>query len=345
MAGNARLARRQPVVDGRVERDPVPLARQRRAGARLLRLEPAASGVGARAARASPARRRSSRAPTGAPTRRSAARRRLRADAIQLAVVHHTAGSNNYTTAQSAAIVRGDRDLPRARATAGTTSATTSSSTSTARSSRAATAGSTRTVDRRARAGVQHRLGRGRGDRRLRLDRRSRRRRGPPLVRLLAWRLDLAHVDPLSKVVRISGGNPRYSSGTAVTLRRDLGPPRHGYPTSCPGASLYAQLPSLRTEVSETGLPKLYAPAVVGTLGGPVRFTARLSHAVAWTVTVRDARARPSRAGPARGTKVDWTWDATAAIGGTTRGRSPLRRCARRRARSAARRCRSRCRS
>ena len=62
--------------------------------------------------------------------------------------------------------------------------------------------------DRRARGGVQHRLGRGRGDRRLQLDldhaRRARRARS-----LLAWRLDLDHVDPSSSVVRISAGNPR----------------------------------------------------------------------------------------------------------------------------------------
>ena len=46
------------------------------------------------------------------------------------------------------------------------------------------------------------------------------------LVSLIAWRLDLAHVDPLSKVVRVSAGNPRYAAGTAITLERDLGSPR-----------------------------------------------------------------------------------------------------------------------
>ena len=92
------------------------------------------------------------------------------------------------------------------------------------------------------------------------------------LVSLIAWRLDLAHVDPLSKVARVSAGNPRYAAGTAVTLNAISGH-RDVYPTSCPGASLYAQLPSLRTEVSKTGLPKLYSPVVVGTLGGPIRFT------------------------------------------------------------------------
>ncbi len=132
------------------------------------------------------------------------------------------------------------------------------------------------------------------------------------LVSLIAWRLDLAHVDPLSKVVRISSGNPRYAAGTALTLN-SISAHRDVYPTSCPGSSLYAQLPSLRSEVSQTGLPKLYAPAVVGTLGGPVRFTARLSNAVGWTVTVRDDAGATVASGTGTGSKVDWTWDATAA--------------------------------
>ncbi len=132
------------------------------------------------------------------------------------------------------------------------------------------------------------------------------------LVSLIAWRLDLAHVDPLSKVGRVSAGNPRYPAGTAVTLNAISGH-RDAYPTSCPGASLYGQLPSLRTAVAQTGVPKLYAPAVVGTIGGPVRFTGRLSNAVPWTVTVRDDTGATVASGTGTSTKVDWTWDATAA--------------------------------
>ena len=39
------------------------------------------------------------------------------------------------------------------------------------------------------------------------------------LVKVLAWRLDVAHVDPLSRASRISSGNPKYSQGTTVQLR------------------------------------------------------------------------------------------------------------------------------
>jgi flagellar hook assembly protein FlgD len=133
------------------------------------------------------------------------------------------------------------------------------------------------------------------------------------LVSLIAWRLDLAHVDPLSRVVRVSAGNPRYAAGTSVTLNAISGH-RDVYPTSCPGANLYAQLPSIRTAVAQTGLPKLYAPAVVGAIGGPVRFTARISNSVTWTVTVRDSTGATVASGTGTGTKVDWTWDATTAV-------------------------------
>jgi N-acetylmuramoyl-L-alanine amidase len=128
------------------------------------------------------------------------------------------------------------------------------------------------------------------------------------LVSLIAWRLDLDHVDPASSVVRISSGNPRFAAGKAVTLRAISGH-RDVYPTSCPGQSLYAQLPSIRAVVAQTGLPKLYAPVTTGSLGGPVRFTARLSAAAAWTVTVTDATKLVIASGSGTGTNVDWTWN------------------------------------
>ena len=132
------------------------------------------------------------------------------------------------------------------------------------------------------------------------------------LVSLLAWRLDLAHVDPLSRVVRVSTGNPRYPAGTAVTLNAISGH-RDTYPTSCPGSSLYAQLPAIRRAVARTGLPKIYEPVASGAVGGPVRFTARLSASASWTVTVRDEAGTVVAGGSGTGTAVDWTWDSSAA--------------------------------
>ena len=47
------------------------------------------------------------------------------------------------------------------------------------------------------------------------------------LAKLLAWRLDVAHVDPLGTVTWRSGGNPKYAPGNAGDVARDLGAPRH----------------------------------------------------------------------------------------------------------------------
>jgi hypothetical protein len=135
------------------------------------------------------------------------------------------------------------------------------------------------------------------------------------LVQLLAWRLDVAHVDPLRTLTALSGGNPRFPSGVPVFLRGISGHRDTGF-TACPGDRLYAALDSLAGEVGRTGLPKIYEPVAVGSVGGPVRFTARLSSVLPWTLTVLDAAGRPIASGTGTGGAVDWTWDATAAAPG-----------------------------
>ena len=131
------------------------------------------------------------------------------------------------------------------------------------------------------------------------------------LVKLLAWRLDVAHVNPVGKLTWTSGGNPLYPAGTKVGLRAVSGHRDTG-PTSCPGGSLYARLNGIASDVAATGLPKLYNPVVAGSLGGPVRFTATLTEALPWTVTIRDAADAVVATGSGTGAAVDWTWDASA---------------------------------
>jgi hypothetical protein len=133
-------------------------------------------------------------------------------------------------------------------------------------------------------------------------------------VRLLAWRLDLDHVDPLSTVTAVSTGNPRYRRGRVVTLRAISGH-RDVYPTECPGNRLYADLHAIARDVAATGLPKIYSPVVSGALGAEVRFRARISAPLPWTVTVTDAASRVVATGFGTGPSVDWTWDATGAQG------------------------------
>ena len=143
------------------------------------------------------------------------------------------------------------------------------------------------------------------------------------LVKLLAWRLDVAHVDPLATLNWSSGGNPRFPRGVPVFLRSVVGHRDTGF-TDCPGAKLYAQLDSLARDVAATGLPKIYAPAVRGAIGAPVRFTGQAlgrrrldGHG--------DRRHRAGRSAPGRGRARPSTGRGTRPppSPARTRGRSP----------------------
>src|SRR5205085_615826 len=208
------------------------------------------------------------------------------AASLQFALVHHTAGTNSYTAAESAAIVRGievyhvkgngwndigynflvdkygqvfegryggvDKNVIGAHAEGFNTGSVSVALIGTYQSAAPTTAEKTALAD------------------------------------LLAWRLDLAHVDPLSTVTVASGGNARFPAGTPVFLRAVSGHRDTGF-TTCPGAALYAQLGALARQAAVGGLPKLYAPSVHGQLGGAITFQGRLTEALPWTVTVADA--------------------------------------------------------
>jgi hypothetical protein len=238
------------------------------------------------------------------------------APTLKLAVVHHTATSNSYTPAEAAAIVRGievyhvkgngwndigynflvDRFGTVYEGRAG---------------------GMTRNV-----IGA-HSLGFNTGTVGVAL--LGNYSRATPsaaeqsaLVNLLAWRLDIAHVDPLSQVVDTSAGNARYRAGKVVTLRAISGHRDTG-PTECPGNRTYALLPSLAKRVAQTGLPKLYSVAASGAVGGPIRFQGRLSSTLPWTITVTTASGKVVAKGAGRSMLVDWTWSSARA------GKGPFR--------------------
>ena len=132
------------------------------------------------------------------------------------------------------------------------------------------------------------------------------------LAQLLAWRFDLAHIDPLSSLTVASKGNSRYPTGTPVVLRA-VSAHRDAYFTDCPGNALYAQIPAIAKAVAALGGPKIYAPAAVKTDETHTRFTARLSASVAWTVTITSSAGAQVAQGSGTGAAVDWTWDGTAA--------------------------------
>jgi hypothetical protein len=236
------------------------------------------------------------------------------AKSVQFALVHHTAGSNSYTASQSAAIVRGievyhvkgngwndigynflvdkygqvfegryggvDKNVIGAHAEGFNTGSVGVAVLGTYGSAAPPAAARTALAD------------------------------------LLAWRLDLAHVDPSSSLTWISGGNARFASGVPVLLRAVSGHRDTGF-TTCPGAALYAQLGAIAQQTAGVGLPKLYSPSVVGAIGGQVRFQARLSESLPWTVTVADAAGNVVATGTGDSQAIDWTWDAATATPGS----------------------------
>ncbi len=140
------------------------------------------------------------------------------------------------------------------------------------------------------------------------------------LVRTLAWRLDLAHADPLSTFNGISSGNERFGPGVPVFLRAISGHRDTGL-TTCPGERLFTQLGSIARRVASLGLPKLYTPTVAPDESGGRRFQARLSSALPWTVVVTDAAGVELARGSGRGAAVDWTWRPLTPIAAGTRWR------------------------
>jgi hypothetical protein len=234
----------------------------------------------------------------------------LVAPTLKLAVVHHTAGTNAYTPAQAASIVRGievyhvkgngwndigynflvDRYGTVYEGRGG---------------------GMTRNV-----IGA-HALGFNTGTVGVALIGNFQNATPPPamqtaLVTLLAWRLDIAHIDPLSTAAYTSGGNSKFHAGKVVTLRAISGHRDTG-PSECPGNVAYSLLSSIAHRVAKTGLPKLYAPVVSGALGHDIRFQSRLSSSLPWTVTVKDARGMVVAQKSGRSQLVDWKWSSASA--------------------------------
>jgi hypothetical protein len=127
------------------------------------------------------------------------------------------------------------------------------------------------------------------------------------LVETLAWRLDLAHVDPLSTFNGVSSGNERFKPGIPVFLRAISGHRDTGL-TTCPGERLYSRLGEIARRVAALGLPKLYAPTVATDESGGFRFRGRVSSALPWSVVVTDPAGLELARGTGTGATVDWTW-------------------------------------
>lgn len=143
------------------------------------------------------------------------------------------------------------------------------------------------------------------------------------LDRLLAWRLDLAHVDPESTTVEIAGGGRtnRYEEGTRVELPRIIGHRTTGS-TVCPGDLLFDHV-----EGSDPAAPRVAAIGLPKAYGGPPahreqprygirpRWQVAFTDTAEWRLEIRDADGGRVRATGGVGDAVDLTWDLRGADG------------------------------
>jgi N-acetylmuramoyl-L-alanine amidase len=132
---------------------------------------------------------------------------------------------------------------------------------------------------------------------------------------LIAWRLDVAHVDPTSFLTFISGGSDRFRTGLPVLLGAVSGHRDTGF-TECPGDLLYGRLSELASNARAAGGLKIFEPRVE--VAGPaIRVRARLSQAQTWAVRFTRPDGSEVVRGSGSGSVVDWTWDSAGASPGS----------------------------
>ncbi len=152
------------------------------------------------------------------------------------------------------------------------------------------------------------------------------------IARVIAWRLDLAHVDPTSTLTFVSGGSERYAAEIPVQLKAVSGHRDTGS-TECPGNALYARLGAIAASARAIGGAKIFEPKATAA-GSSIRIRARLSLAQPWIVTITSASGAEVARGTGSGTAVDWTWESGGVPAGPYRWTSPPGARVRRRASS-----------
>jgi hypothetical protein len=141
------------------------------------------------------------------------------------------------------------------------------------------------------------------------------------LQRLLAWKLDLTHVDPrgLTALTSRGGANTRYPAGRRIAAHTILGHRSTSY-TACPGSPVLGMLPAIRNAVARIGRPKIYggaarASSVNPQRGGHVGVHARFSPTVRWRVAVTGSNGTLVRAWSGVGSEATVRWNGRNAAG------------------------------
>ena len=138
------------------------------------------------------------------------------------------------------------------------------------------------------------------------------------IERVLAWRLDLAHVPPNGTASMTAGESDtaRYPKGTTVKLPVISGHRQTNY-TNCPGR-IYDLLPKIRSETHVLGAPKIFRPAQSRSsfvaVKESVTYTAFSGNRLSWRVElIKDGKVvRTLKKG---GTQLAVSWNGTAADG------------------------------
>ena len=142
---------------------------------------------------------------------------------------------------------------------------------------------------------------------------------------LLAWKLDVHHVDPHGSVTEISGDDTGvYDEDEIATFDTIVGH-RDLRTTACPGGEVYRYISSgwLAARVAETGLPKVYGgpPAFreQSVMGVRPRWNVTFSRPSGWRLTLRDERGAIVRRGEGEASAIDLRWDMLDAEGNEVR--------------------------
>ncbi len=135
------------------------------------------------------------------------------------------------------------------------------------------------------------------------------------LERLLAWKLDVHHVDPQSTATITCNYGQKFKTGERVRFPAIAGHRDANY-TDCPGNKLYALLPAIRKAVARIGTPKIYglwaSPAWISPDGdgsgdvATVKFT--VSSAADWSVQIQDDAGKVLRTFSGQGTSASVSW-------------------------------------
>ena len=141
------------------------------------------------------------------------------------------------------------------------------------------------------------------------------------LKRLLAWKLDLTHVDPAGKTILQSAGgaNVRYPAGRKLFTRTIIGHRSTSF-TACPGGPTINLLRSIRAGVARIGRPKIYRGSVSPRRVQPARGVAtgvyaRFTGKARWRVTVTGSNRATVRSFTGVGASARVRWSGRTASG------------------------------